>query len=41
MLYGMKPFDANTNPGAVVILTLVTLAAAIVPAWRARKKCKR
>ena len=37
MLYGMKPFDAATIAGAVVILTLAALAAGFVPARRAAK----
>ncbi len=37
MLYGMKPFDAKTIAGAVVMLTLVALAASFVPARRAAK----
>jgi len=37
LLYGMKPFDATTITGAVVMLTLVALAAGFVPARRAAK----
>ena len=37
LLYGMKPFDASTITAAVVMLTLVALAAGFVPARRAAK----
>jgi len=37
MLYGMRPFDAVTIVAAIVMLTVVALAAGFVPARRAAK----
>ena len=37
MLYGMRPFDAGTIVAAIVMLTVVALAAGFVPARRAAK----
>jgi ABC-type lipoprotein release transport system permease subunit len=35
MLFGVAPFHAPTIALATVVLTIVTLGAAMVPAWRA------
>jgi predicted permease len=34
-LFGVRPFDAVTITVAVLLLTLVTLTGALIPAWRA------
>jgi ABC-type antimicrobial peptide transport system permease subunit len=34
-LYGVQPFDAPTIAIAATLLTLVALAGALIPAWRA------
>ena len=36
-LYGLSPFDALTFGGVVVTLAAVSLAACLVPAWRAAR----
>jgi ABC-type antimicrobial peptide transport system permease subunit len=36
-LYGVSPFDAVTFLGVSAVLTLVSLAACFVPAWRAAR----
>jgi len=36
-LYGLSPFDPLTFSGVVVTLAAVSLAACLVPAWRAAR----
>jgi putative ABC transport system permease protein len=37
MLFGVQPIDASTYGITVIVLGLVALAAALIPAWRATR----
>jgi putative ABC transport system permease protein len=37
MLYGIEPLDPLTFAGTAIVLALVALAAALLPAWRATR----